>query len=71
MIWNKYHLNDLQPNCEHQKDFNCNTKNFDVLAAIETEKCPKHYRYGSKWLIKVITKDEVLKLIEFFNQFNK
>lgn len=61
----KYHLNDLQPNCEHQTSFNCN-KDYDRKSLIETSKCPYHYVYGSKWLVKEITDEEIDNILKLF-----
>ena len=55
-LWKRYHLNDLSPNCEHQKVFNCN-ENFTEQAQRETDKCPKGYAYGSKWLISPLPQE--------------
>jgi len=68
-IWKKYHLNDMQPNCIHQKAFNCNVKNFDLLAEIETKKCPVGYKYGSKWLVKVLPKNIKKEIISIFEEY--
>jgi len=63
-VWKEWHLNDMQPNCIHQKAFNCNKGDFTKQAEIETKKCPKGYKYGSKWLIKELP-TEVIKQIQY------
>jgi len=64
-IWEEWHLNDTVPNCIHQDAFNCNVGNFTELAAEQTKKCPKGYRYGSKWLVKDLPlniQEEIIRL---------
>lgn len=68
-IWDEWHLNDLQPNCIHQKSFNVNNGDFTEKALIETKKCPLKYSYGSKWLIKEIPEEIIFKIIELFNNY--
>lgn len=65
-LWNQWHLNDLQPNCIHQEAFNCNDR-FDEQAARETKKCPHHYAYGSKWLVKIVPQDVIDELTILFS----
>lgn len=50
-IWKEYHLNDLQAGCRHQQ---------------EQKTCPKKYRYGSRWLIKLIPNRIEKEIIELF-----
>lgn len=56
-IWKRWHLNDLHPNCEHQKAFNCNIKTYTARARRETKKCPKNYEYGTNWLVEKLPED--------------
>lgn len=65
-IWKNYHLNDMRPNCIHQKAFNCNVDNYEELAAIETAKCPKKYQYGSTWLVEIIPDKIINEIISIF-----
>lgn len=67
-LWKRWHLNDMQPNCEHQESFNCNGDNFKELAAEQTKKCPKKYRYGSKWLIEIVPQNEIDLLQKIFTE---
>lgn len=68
-IWKEWHLNDMQPNCIHQKSFNCNTPEYPRLAALETLKCPKGYKYGSKWLIKELPKEVIIEIMGLFTNY--
>lgn len=70
-IWKAYHLNDMCPNCIHQKGFNCNIKSYDKRAVKETLKCPKKYKYGSKWLIQEIPTSILIEVIGLFEIYNK
>lgn len=53
-IWDRWHLNGMKAPCIHQgmvphgKPYGV----FKVYAAEETAKCPKGYRWGSKWLVE-------------------
>ena len=70
-IWDEWHLNDMQPNCIHQKALNCNNGDFTKQAAVETKKCPLGYDYGSKWLVKELpdkVKDDIIKLFLNFKE---
>jgi hypothetical protein len=66
-IWNEYHLNDLHAGCIHQKEFNCNI-NFEEQAKKETLKCPLHYNYGSKWLVKLVPQRIFDRIMILFNE---
>lgn len=70
-IWNEWHLNDLQPNCCHQIAFDCNVCDYDDKAKIESVKCPNHYEYGSKWLLKEIPQEVIDKITTLFEQVTK
>jgi len=70
-IWKEWHLNDLSPNCHHQKSFNCNTNDFDKLAEEQTKKCPYHYAYGSSWLIKILPDTIIDEIMCLFTNFKK
>jgi hypothetical protein len=49
-IWNEWHLNDMQPGCEHQP------AEFDAV-------CPHSgYKYGTRWLVKVVPDDVLAEL---------
>jgi hypothetical protein len=53
-IWQRWHLNDLHAACVHQTWFDSGVA-FEIWQAranAETAKCPKGYRYGSKWLLE-------------------
>ena len=67
-IWKEWHLNDLSPNCIHQKSFDCND-NFTEKAKVETLKCPKKYSYGSKWLVKELPGDIMEEIQELFTNY--
>lgn len=60
-IWGKYHLNDLNAGCIHQRELLKNIKNYnyDKLIKIpEFKNCPIcSYAYGSKWLFEKIPID--------------
>jgi len=66
-IWKRWHLNDLQPNCKHQKSFDCNVSNFEELADKQTKKCPQGYKYGSAWLVEPLPVDIIQQLLKLTN----
>jgi hypothetical protein len=52
-IWQRWHLNNIKAACIHQTDFgNVDSTDWQTKANVETVKCPKGYRYGSKWLLE-------------------
>ena len=71
-IWKKYHLNDMKAACSHQTPFptNIDYDDWRRLQQIETDKCPKGYKYGSKWLLEVIPDEEVSKIRDFIEILN-
>jgi len=65
-IWEEWHLNDLQPNCKHQNSFNCNEGDFTEQAKLQSSKCPKGYKYGSKWLVVELPLNIIEEIQELF-----
>lgn len=60
-LWKNYHLNHMNAGCIHQK-----TGNFFNDSKISKQVCKETgYKYGSKWLFKIIPDDiiEEIKLI--------
>ena len=68
-IWKDWHLNDMRPNCIHQNSFDCNSPDYDRLSALETQKCPVKYKYGSKWLIRELPNDVMNKIRFLFTNY--
>ena len=56
-LWKHYHLNDMRPNCIHQRTGSFHDE--EIMSQV----C-KHtgYLYGSKWLFEVIPPDIVLEV---------
>ena len=67
-IWNEWHLNDLQAGCIHMEKpaegKEQDTKEWSRL----NKMCPKGYRYGSKWLVKIIPEEIITEIIELFDK---
>lgn len=70
-VWERWHLNDLKPNCIHQTSFNCNVGNFTEQAAEQTAKCPNGYNYGSQWLVEPLPENIITDIISIFEKYNK
>lgn len=68
-IWKHYHLNDLNAGCVHQDAVPSNEtyNDWKVLQAIETQKCPHRYEYGSSWLLKELPEEIVQRAITLFS----
>lgn len=49
-IWNRYHLNDLKAECEHQKELGWDYENYHNTVNFIGESCPIcDYKIGSAW----------------------
>lgn len=66
-IWQRWHLNDLRPNCIHQKIIPTDVpyEEWSRLVAVETEKCPLKYHYGSKWLVELLPENIVSEILSW------
>lgn len=66
-IWQRWHLNDMRPNCIHQSVISTDIpyEEWSRLASIETEKCPLKYHYGSKWLVEPLPEDIVSEILSW------
>jgi hypothetical protein len=64
-IWDRWHLNDLNPNCEHQITFNCND-HYEEQSKRETAKCPFKYSYGSAWLVEILPEEVIKEIVYLF-----
>lgn len=61
-IWDEYHLNDLTPGCIHQKIGNYEDPK------IQNQVCPiTGYKYGTKWLLRVLPNNIEQKLKEILS----
>jgi len=66
-IWRRWHLNDLRPNCIHQSVIPTDIPYDEWIrrVAIETEKCPLKYSYGSKWLLEPLPEDVISEILSW------
>lgn len=66
-IWKRWHLNDMRPNCIHQEVVSTNVPfdEWNRLTALETEKCPMKYRYGSKWLVEPLPENVINEVLSW------
>ena len=73
-ICERWHLNDLRAGCIHQADHLPNGPNagdWQKRADLETAKCPKGYKYGSKWLCEPLPKNVYKLLTDIMNQYEE
>jgi hypothetical protein len=74
-VWDRWHLNDMRPNCVHQEHFSLPytsgsryNDEWRDRAAVETAKCPCGYAYGSAWLVEPLPLEIVDKVTGWFGE---
>lgn len=68
-IWQKYHLNDLNANCEHQDYMEWNYHTQSNRETYKGERCPIcGYSIGSKWLHRDIP-ESALEFLRFLPSY--
>jgi hypothetical protein len=61
-IWRRWHLNDMNPGCVHQKTGSCDDKEIMSQVCSETG-----YKYGSSWLVEPLpddVEDQIVKIVK-------
>jgi hypothetical protein len=60
-VWKSAHLNGMNAACVHQQNINHiqDYREWKAAAAEQTARCPRGYAYGSKWLVRALTNEEL------------
>lgn len=70
-IWKKYHLNDKQAACEHQRELGWRYEDHHDSKTFRGEACPVcGYEIGSAWL-RINVPKEVIELLEALPETDK
>lgn len=60
-VWDRWHLNDMRPGCEHQRELGWGKKDLTVVTGgVLCKPCPVcGYKYGTKWLKEDVPRDVI------------